>query len=173
MTNEATDFVLVHILFNRGVVDAGRAGFNRARGYNIQHDSQNREGDSNINSSKDEQNFDNEGNQATKVKVTQKPSGLHRRRNHQSNTITNTTTPTIDTQDNNDQVSITLSPVSNVSDGASIAGLLGLDEEFRIGNRQNGEDEIREVQLRALTRRVMASPSLVLFPARKVCIDVM
>eukprot|EP00986_Skeletonema_menzelii_P001218 scaffold323_cov139-Skeletonema_menzelii.AAC.8 len=52
-------------------------------------------------------------------------------------------------------------------DSNSIAGLLGLDEEFRIGMDHCSEDEIRSVQLNALTRRIMISPSLVLFPAKK------
>ncbi len=52
-------------------------------------------------------------------------------------------------------------------DSYSIAGLLGLDEEFRIGMSHNSEDEVRSVQLNALSRRIMMSPSLVLFPAKK------
>lgn len=64
------------------------------------------------------------------------------------------------------------SPVS-LGSNESIAGLLGLDEEFRIGSNRNSEDEIRDVQLRALSRRIMASSSLVFFPAKKEDIDVM
>ena len=61
------------------------------------------------------------------------------------------------------------------SDESTIAGLLGLDDEFRIvgSNNTNSEDEIRDVQLRALTRRILASPSLAFFPAKKVENDVM
>ena len=56
----------------------------------------------------------------------------------------------------------------------SVAGLLGLDDEFRIvGSQTNSEDEIRDVQLRALSRRILASPSLAFFPAKKVEYDVM
>ena len=66
-----------------------------------------------------------------------------------------------------------VSPISNESDGTSIAGLLGLNNEYRIGNRRNGEDDIREVQLRALTQMILASPSLVLFPAKKTEIDIL
>ena len=52
-------------------------------------------------------------------------------------------------------------------DSNSIAALLGLDEEFRIGMNHSSEDEIRSVQLHALSRRIIMSPSLVLFPAKK------
>ncbi len=57
--------------------------------------------------------------------------------------------------------------VQRHDDPNSIAALLGLDEEFRIGMIHSFEDEIRSVQLNALTRRIMISPSLVLFPAKK------
>jgi len=61
------------------------------------------------------------------------------------------------------------------SEESTIAGLLGLDDEFRIvgSNNTNSEDEIRDVQLRALSRRILASPSLAFFPAKKVENDVM
>lgn len=52
-------------------------------------------------------------------------------------------------------------------DSYSIAGLLGLDEEFRIGMSHTSEDEVRLVQLNALSQRILMSPSLVLFPAKK------
>ena len=57
----------------------------------------------------------------------------------------------------------------------SIAGLLGLDDEFRIafGADHNSEDEIRQVQLRGLSRRILASPSIAFFPARKEANDVL
>lgn len=56
----------------------------------------------------------------------------------------------------------------------SIAGLLGLDDEFRIaGSFRDSEDEVREVQLRGLSGRIMRSPCLVIFPARKESNDVM
>lgn len=62
----------------------------------------------------------------------------------------------------------------SANDSGSIAGLMGLDDQFRmVGSNKNSEDEIREVQLRGLTRRIMASPSLVFFPARKEDTDVM
>ncbi|KAL3807311.1 hypothetical protein ACHAXA_008536 [Cyclostephanos tholiformis] len=63
---------------------------------------------------------------------------------------------------------------------STIAGLLGLDDEFRIAgvgrggyDDGNGEDEIRQVQLRGLSRRIMASPSIAFFPARKEANDVL
>lgn len=60
------------------------------------------------------------------------------------------------------------------NDSGSIAGLMGLDDQFRmVGSNKNREDETREVQLRGLTRRIMASPSLVFFPAKKEDTDVM
>ena len=56
----------------------------------------------------------------------------------------------------------------------SIAVLLGLDDEFRIvGSDQNSEDEVRQVQLRGLSRRILASPSIAFFPARKEANDVL
>ena len=63
----------------------------------------------------------------------------------------------------------------------SIAGLLGLDDEFRIVGEGGGasddvkigEDEIRQVQLHGLSRRIMASPSIAFFPARKEVNDVL
>ncbi len=56
----------------------------------------------------------------------------------------------------------------------SIAVLLGLDDEFRIaGSDQSSEDEIRQVQLRGLSRRILASPSIAFFPARKEANDVL
>jgi hypothetical protein len=99
-------------------------------------------------------------------------TGLHCRRSHPSSPPASSN-ETLFRRNNLHEEPNALSPCSNLSDGASIAGLHGLDEEYRIGNRQNSEDEIREVQLRALTRRIMASPSLVLFPARKADIDVL
>ena len=56
----------------------------------------------------------------------------------------------------------------------SIAVLLGLDDEFRIaGSDQSSEDEMRQVQLRGLSRRILASPSIAFFPARKEANDVL
>ena len=56
----------------------------------------------------------------------------------------------------------------------SISELLGLDEDYSIVH-SNGleEDEMRDVQIRGLTRRMIDSPSLVLFPARLQAGDVM
>lgn len=155
------------------MIDAGRAGFNRARGYNAQHNFQSSDGtvteDSSAHSPREiEDDFNDENNEVTAADIASNPNGLHRRRSRVPPNIHANTEASW-----NMHQSTAISPGSNVSDGASIAGLLGLDEEFRIGNRQNGEDEVREVQLRALTRRIMASPSLVLFPAKKADIDVM
>ena len=91
--------------------------------------------------------------------VSPSDTGLHRRSVNQ---------PPLQNSTNNTQ------PSSPITNDASIAGLLGLDDEYRIiGSQQNSEDEIRDVQLRGLTRRIMASPSLVLFPAKKEVMDVM
>ena len=56
----------------------------------------------------------------------------------------------------------------------SISDLLGLDDDYSIVHF-NGleEDEMRAVQIRGLTRRIVDSPSLVLFPARLQASDVM
>lgn len=158
----------------RGVIDAGRAGLNRARGHgNLQLDTRNRDGmttDDSVSFPTQDNGevSENDTDVTAAIDMPTTPYGLHLRRSQ------NSTTTTRNRQQNNaSRGEEAVSPGSNVSDGASIAGLLGLDEEFRIGSRQNGEDQIREVQLRALTRRIMASPSLVLFPARKADIDVM
>ena len=56
----------------------------------------------------------------------------------------------------------------------SISDLLGLDEDYSIVNFDGlEEDEMRAVQIRGLTRRIVDSPSLVLFPARLQASDVM
>jgi hypothetical protein len=155
------------------VINAGRAGLNRARGHgnlhsNIQHGEGTAIDDSTSDSTQvNGEVFDNDADVTAPIDIPSTPNGLHRRRSQTSVATAR------NRQHNTPRESEAISPGSNVSDGASIAGLLGLDQEFRIGNRHNGEDEIREVQLRALTRRIMASPSLVLFPARKADIDVM
>uniref|UniRef100_A0A7S2LIE8 Fluoride ion transporter CrcB n=1 Tax=Skeletonema marinoi TaxID=267567 RepID=A0A7S2LIE8_9STRA len=99
-----------------------------------------------------------------------------RRRNNQTESSQNGIVMTTIDSNRSDQVET--SDILNISmnsstgvqrhdDSNSIAGLLGLDEEFRIGMNHCSEDEIRSVQLNALTRRIMMSPSLVLFPAKK------
>lgn len=166
----------------RGVIDAGRAGINRARGYGNIHRSA-ATNDDNCSSSVTSENNTMDRIDATPVNEIQTPQsrvGLQqrrgrgtlsssptRRRRHQQNPPNNNRT----NQRSGDRELAPL-PVSQSSD-ESIAGLLGLDEEFRIGSHNNSEDEIREVQLRGLTRRIMASPSLVFFPAKKEDVDVM
>ena len=53
-----------------------------------------------------------------------------------------------------------------------LSGLLGLDDEYTSLHRTS-EDEIRDVQLRGLGRRIIASPCLVFFSASKMDTDVM
>lgn len=163
---------------DRGVIDVGRAGFNRARGYgNVQHTAQHLDmaDETNMHPQTETSNsFDSEISHTTNHSNSSS-AGLHRRRSQVSShpISIDAAAPGRNRHNSNpDNAPSTISPVSNVSDNVSIAGLLGLDEDFRIGNRQNGEDEVREVQLRALTRRILASPSLVLFPARKADDDV-
>lgn len=56
----------------------------------------------------------------------------------------------------------------------SISELLGLDEDYSIVNYHGlEEDEMRAVQIRGLTRRIIDSPSLILFPAKLEASDVM
>ena len=59
----------------------------------------------------------------------------------------------------------------NHRDNESIAGLLGLD--ILSGLNRSSEDEVRDVQLRGLGRRIIASPCLVFFSASKMDTDVM
>ena len=125
-------------------MDAGRAGINRVRGY----------GNVNNHISSDE---------CMPESSSSTSNGLHRRRGGDS----------IEPQ-STDERTTRIESSSRDNDGSSIAGLLGLDEEFRIiGSHKTSEDEIREVQLRGLSRRIMASPSLVFFPAKKEDHDVM
>ncbi|KAL9190355.1 hypothetical protein ACHAXT_007566, partial [Thalassiosira profunda] len=132
----------------RGMVDAGRAGINRARGYRPS-----REG---VDSNPASQTAEEESNQSEST------PGLHRRRGNGHATTTNASAVQITDP----------SPQSSPrAHDASIAGLLGLDDEYRITGSEEGE--MREVQLQGLTRRILASPSLVLFPARKEDLDVM
>mmetsp|Transcript_20750 Transcript_20750/g.45023 ORF Transcript_20750/g.45023 Transcript_20750/m.45023 type:complete len:814 (-) Transcript_20750:52-2493(-) len=155
----------------RGAVDAGRAGVNRARGYGNGRGI-NRERCDNANSSSASENMEDEsfGNHESS------PSnpGLHRRRGNEHNIAISTVPQSMgevgqprsrNTMDNS---------IRSTGSEESIAGLLGLDDEFRIiGSHKTSEDEIREVQLRGLSRRIMESPSLVLFPAKKLDDDVM
>ena len=168
-----------YMKLGRGAVDIGRAGFNRARGYgNVQHTTQHLDtGDDTVMQPQaaTTDSFDSEASQTTNNSNISS-TGLNRRRRQVSSHNISIDAVALRRNHHNanlDNVPSTISPVSNVSDHASIAGLLGLDEAFRIGSRQHGEDEVREVQLRALTRRIMASPSLVLFPARKTDDDVL
>jgi fluoride ion exporter CrcB/FEX len=163
----------------RGVVDAGREGINRARGYK-RHDVTSLPTIHTANIG-----FSNEETSEEVVSDHQSPSdSLHRRRSqhHSLAVLTASSSPrtrihlpsSVYNNSNKNTTSPTeLSPVSDTLARESIAGLLGLDEDYRIGARYNNEDEVREVQLRALTRRIIASPSLMLFPAKKVDVDVM
>jgi len=58
-----------------------------------------------------------------------------------------------------------------IHDNESITGLLGLD--ILSGLNRTSEDEIRDVQLRGLGRRIIASPCLVFFSANKIDTEVM
>lgn len=99
-------------------------------------------------------------------------SNIRRRRNRQTNTnidsddVERSTTNEIEMHDVANSEHANAASMNNSNADQTIAGLLGLDEEFRIGNHSS-EDELRSVQLNALTRRIMMSPSLVLFPAKK------
>jgi len=122
----------------RGVVDVGRGVINRSRG-----------GLANIRRRRRRNN-----NEATE--------------SYQNNGIAMTTIDSIPIdQVQSESINISTSGQVRNDDSYSIAGLLGLDEEFRIGMSHNSEDEVRSVQLNALSRRIMMSPSLVLFPAKK------
>eukprot|EP00804_Cyclotella_cryptica_P031259 CCRYP_011080-RA/>CCRYP_011080-RA protein AED:0.25 eAED:0.25 QI:192/0.8/0.66/1/0.8/0.66/6/0/816 len=157
----------------RGIVDVGRAGLNRARGYgNVDVAVQSTLATDETSGSNDGLDIEMPGSV-----LQTSSSGLHGRRSQPSPLAAPVVTAEASASQRRriyqQTVSPAVSPVSHVSDGASIAGLLGLDEEFRTGTcNYSGEDELREVQLRALTRRIMASPSLVLFAARKTDIDV-
>ncbi|KAL7542587.1 hypothetical protein ACHAXR_012335 [Thalassiosira sp. AJA248-18] len=146
----------------RGVLDAGKAGINRARGYgNVRGETNN-----NTNSPLAADNYESSPSNP----------GLRRRRGIEH--ITNNSRIPQSVEEVGQSLPHTTTPnlSSNRStdNSESIAGLMGLDDEFRIvGSHQNSEDEIREVQLRGLTRRIMASPSLVFFPAGKEEKDVM
>ena len=139
---------------SRGVIDAGRAGINRARGRVGGH----------------ETSHDGWGSMIASSSGSSNNPRFRRRRNGAG--------------DDNDDANATASKIEQtqlgteindpLGDRHSIAGLLGLDDEFRIvGSQTNSEDEIRDVQLRALSRRILASPSLAFFPAKKVENDVM
>ncbi len=142
---------------SRGVIDAGRAGINRARGRVSGH----------------ETSYDRWGSmKSSSSGSTNNPRFRRRRTGAGDDNDANATSRTERIQlgtDIND-------PLGDRHSGneESIAGLLGLDDEFRIvGSQTNSEDEIRDVQLRALSRRILASPSLAFFPAKKVENDVM
>ena len=143
--NHPINFPYLHL---RGVMDAGRAGINRVRGYG------------NVNNPNIEAPSSDEYIQESSSSISN--NGLHRRGGDTTE------------QQSTDQQTSRNESGNQVNDGSSIAGLLGLDEEFRIiGSHKTSEDEIREVQLRGLSRRIMASPSLVFFPAKKEDYDVM
>ena len=136
-------------LRQRGIIDAGRAGIDRARGRgNVRGNHREDDGDSSPPSE--------EG--AT-------VPGLHRRRgNGLFDVAADSTGHAIRERGGNRMPEY----------AESIAVLLGLDEEFRIvGSDQSSEDEIRQVQLRGLSRRILASPSIAFFPARKEANDVL
>lgn len=160
------------IILDRGVIDAGRSGINRARGYGnihqISHDQDCTNDDGTV-----ELGIRNTDD----IAITEnEQTDLHHRKSQLSSQIKpiDTTDPRRKRPHNSAENSFTdLSPVNNESDGTSIAELLGLNDEYRIENRRSGEDDVREVQLRALTEVIMASPSLVLFPAKKAEIDIL
>ena len=157
--------------YRRGVVDAGRSGINRARGYGDVR-CINREGRASVDPAAPE----NLGEEPIE-NLQSAPSrpGLHRRRGNGLNNALDSPTAlsvgeagrpsSLNTINNNNGI---------IGSESSIAGLLGLYDDFRIvGSHRNSEDEIREVQLRGLSRRMIASPSLVLFPGKKQDMDVM
>ena len=135
----------------RGVVDAGRAGINRAHGYGNVH-RLNRESSASESTSSD--------NIQSSTSTSNNTNGLHRQHGIATAQPTSDEDPTTQNATSNHQ--------SNNDE--SIAGLLGLSDEYGIAG---SEDEIRDVQLRGLTRRIMASPSLVLFAAKKEDSDIM
>lgn len=126
----------------RGIVDVGRGVINRSRG-----------GIANLRRRRRRNNqTESESSQNNGIVMTTIDSdriNQEQTSNHLNDSISNST------------------EVQRHDDSNSIAALLGLDEEFRIGMIHCSEDEIRSVQLNALTRRIMISPSLVLFPAKK------
>ena len=182
----------------RGVIDAGRAGINRARGYGNVHGSNssshegnsvepddggnNLEPDANVQIN-DDGTFDIEDTREESFGDYQscvQSHALYRRRSRRNNLSIVTGMPStaeassppassihsftpkqgknIHTRNINPVNNSTsgqhydnrISPVSSAVIDESIAGLLGLDEEFQIGANYNGEDDVREVQLRAL-----------------------
>ena len=135
----------------RGVVDAGRAGINRAHGCGNVH-RLNRESSASESTSSD--------NMQSSTSTSNNTNGLHRQHGIATAQPTSDEDPTTQNATSNHQ--------SNNDE--SIAGLLGLSDEYGIAG---SEDEIRDVQLRGLTRRIMASPSLVLFAAKKEDSDIM
>ena len=138
----------------RGVIDAGRAGINRARGRVRVHGTS-------------EERWDRMTSSSPSVNLNN-PNFRGRRRS---------------ADDDVDSIATERIEIGNDERGdqrrpgpdESIAGLLGLDDEFRIvgSTHNNSEDEVRDVQLRALSRRILASPSLAFFPAKKIENDVM
>jgi hypothetical protein len=169
-------FDLWQCINSRRTIDVGRAGLNRARGYgNLRRRGQNRRMTSQTDADlgTESEAFDNESVEHANINLDLTSGTLHNRRNQSTAIASSSSRRRSPHHNNTANISPLGSPASNTSDGQSIAGLLGLDEEFRIGTRHGGEDQLREVQLRALTRRIMASPCLVLFPGRKTDIDVM
>lgn len=146
-------FILV--FFSRGVIDAGRAGITRARGRVGVHGTNNDDRWDSMKSPSQSLNVNN-------------PSFRRRRGSTDEDVDTSASTEQPDTESRNQHGD------RHHGSEDTIAGLLGLDDDFRIvGSQTNNEDEIRDVQLRALSRRIIASPSLAFFPAKKVEYDVM
>ncbi|KAL7549386.1 hypothetical protein ACHAWF_012657 [Thalassiosira exigua] len=147
----------------RGVIDAGRAGIRRARGYG---DVRSPEASANV----------GEGGE-TPGNSSPSNGGLTRRRRGDGSVALSPTPARLAAGEgrwSSPQNDANAEDIGRRQSDVSIAGLLGLDEEFRIaGSHKDSEDEVREVQLRGLSRRIAASPSLALFPARKVDVDIM
>jgi hypothetical protein len=143
------------VFFSRGVIDAGRVGINRARG---------RVG---VHGTKNDDRWDSMKSPSQSLNVNN-PSFRRRRGSADEDVNASANTEQPDTERNN------IRGDRHHGSEETIAGLLGLDDDFRIvGSQTNNEDEIRDVQLRALSRRILASPSLAFFPAKKVEYDVM
>lgn len=128
----------------RSTIDAGKACINRLLGY----------GNVPQRSPTSSENVDERPTSFSQ----DTDDGLHRRRGNAQST------------DDVEQPT-TQSETNNHRSNESIAGLLGLD--VLSGLNRTSEDEIRDVQLRGLGRRIIASPCLVFFSANKIDTDVM
>jgi hypothetical protein len=147
--------IFILVFSSRGVIDAGRAGITRARGRVGVHGTNNDDRWDSMKSPSQSLNVNN-------------PSFRRRRGSTDEDVDTSASTEQPDTESRNQHGD------RHHGSEDTIAGLLGLDDDFRIvGSQTNNEDEIRDVQLRALSRRIIASPSLAFFPAKKVEYDVM